>query len=160
MRYERFFYRMSSKRNHLPKAILARMATPELPGETTRQRSRNHARGNGPQTQPAHHMGQQRTRHRRQGTGTNGHVRPLRLCKSPRRDEQERSPIQDRLTGFFGRKESHAHQEHQAGVLAQRDIANLNWDARLVFIGLWSYVDDNGVGKDIDYDISRRPVRG
>ena len=34
-----------------------------------------------------------------------------------------------------------------------RDIANLNWDARLVFIGLWSYVDDNGVGKDIDYDI-------
>lgn len=28
-------------------------------------------------------------------------------------------PIQDRLTGFFGRKESHAHQEHQAGVLAQ-----------------------------------------
>ena len=34
-----------------------------------------------------------------------------------------------------------------------RDIAKLDWDTRLVFIGLWSYVDDNGVGKDIDYDI-------
>ncbi len=28
------------------------------------------------------------------------------------------------------------------------DIAALDWDARLVFIGLWSYVDDNGVGRD------------
>ena len=28
------------------------------------------------------------------------------------------------------------------------DIASLSWDARLVFIGLWSYVDDNGVGRD------------
>ena len=28
------------------------------------------------------------------------------------------------------------------------DIASLSWDARLVFVGLWSYVDDNGVGRD------------
>ena len=28
------------------------------------------------------------------------------------------------------------------------DITSLNWDDRLVFIGLWSYVDDNGVGED------------
>lgn len=28
------------------------------------------------------------------------------------------------------------------------DIDALSWDDRLVFIGLWSYVDDNGVGKD------------
>jgi hypothetical protein len=28
------------------------------------------------------------------------------------------------------------------------DIAALNRDERLVFIGLWSYVDDNGVGRD------------
>lgn len=28
------------------------------------------------------------------------------------------------------------------------DIAQLSWDARLVFIALWSYVDDNGVGRD------------
>lgn len=28
------------------------------------------------------------------------------------------------------------------------DIDALNWDTRLVFIGLWSYVDDNGVGLD------------
>lgn len=28
------------------------------------------------------------------------------------------------------------------------DIDALNWDERLVFIGLWSYVDDNGVGVD------------
>ncbi|MBT1162868.1 hypothetical protein [Bifidobacterium sp. SO1] len=34
-----------------------------------------------------------------------------------------------------------------------RDIAKLDWDTRLIFIGLWSYVDDNGVGKDIDFDI-------
>ncbi len=33
---------------------------------------------------------------------------------------------------------------------SSEDIAALNWDARLVFIGLWSYVDDNGVGRDID----------
>jgi hypothetical protein len=28
------------------------------------------------------------------------------------------------------------------------DVAKLDWDARLVFISLWSYVDDNGVGRD------------
>lgn len=28
------------------------------------------------------------------------------------------------------------------------DVAALDWDTRLVFIGLWSYVDDNGVGRD------------
>lgn len=28
------------------------------------------------------------------------------------------------------------------------DITELSWDVRLLFIGLWSYVDDNGVGKD------------
>lgn len=28
------------------------------------------------------------------------------------------------------------------------DIAALPWETRLVFIGLWSYVDDNGVGRD------------
>lgn len=28
------------------------------------------------------------------------------------------------------------------------DITSLDWDDRLVFIGLWSYVDDNGVGED------------
>ncbi len=28
------------------------------------------------------------------------------------------------------------------------DIARLSWDDRLLFIGLWSYVDDNGVGRD------------
>jgi hypothetical protein len=28
------------------------------------------------------------------------------------------------------------------------DIDRLNWDTRLVFIGVWSYVDDNGVGLD------------
>lgn len=28
------------------------------------------------------------------------------------------------------------------------DIDSLDWDSRLVFIGLWSYVDDNGVGLD------------
>jgi hypothetical protein len=26
----------------------------------------------------------------------------------------------------------------------------MSWDTRLVFIGLWSYVDDNGVGRDIE----------
>lgn len=30
------------------------------------------------------------------------------------------------------------------------DIAALDWDARLLFIGLWSYVDDNGVGRDVE----------
>jgi 5-methylcytosine-specific restriction endonuclease McrA len=30
------------------------------------------------------------------------------------------------------------------------DIAALDWDARLIFIGLWSYVDDNGVGRDVE----------
>lgn len=28
------------------------------------------------------------------------------------------------------------------------DITELEWDDRLIFIGLWSYVDDNGVGMD------------
>lgn len=28
------------------------------------------------------------------------------------------------------------------------DIAALDWPTRLLFIGLWSYVDDNGVGRD------------
>jgi hypothetical protein len=28
------------------------------------------------------------------------------------------------------------------------DIERLPWDTRLVFIGLWSYADDNGVGRD------------
>jgi hypothetical protein len=28
------------------------------------------------------------------------------------------------------------------------DISKLSWDDRLLFIGLWSYVDDNGVGID------------
>lgn len=31
-----------------------------------------------------------------------------------------------------------------------QDIADLTWDERLVFIGLWSYVDDNGVGRDVE----------
>jgi len=30
------------------------------------------------------------------------------------------------------------------------DVAALDWDTRLVFIGLWSYVDDNGVGRDVE----------
>lgn len=30
------------------------------------------------------------------------------------------------------------------------DIAKLDWHTRLVFIGLWSYVDDNGVGRDAE----------
>ncbi len=30
------------------------------------------------------------------------------------------------------------------------DIAALDWDTRLLFIGLWSYVDDNGVGRDVE----------
>lgn len=32
---------------------------------------------------------------------------------------------------------------------ASEDIAALTWDERLTLIGLWSYVDDNGVGRDI-----------
>lgn len=28
------------------------------------------------------------------------------------------------------------------------DIAALPWETRLLFVGLWSYVDDNGVGRD------------
>ncbi len=28
------------------------------------------------------------------------------------------------------------------------DIARLDWHDRLLFVGLWSYVDDNGVGRD------------
>lgn len=28
------------------------------------------------------------------------------------------------------------------------DIANLEWHVRLVYIGLWAYVDDGGVGRD------------
>ncbi len=30
------------------------------------------------------------------------------------------------------------------------DVASLPWEYRLLFIGLWSYVDDNGVGRDVD----------
>jgi hypothetical protein len=33
------------------------------------------------------------------------------------------------------------------------DIDKLDWNSRLVFIGLWSYVDDNGVGRDRLSDI-------
>ncbi len=28
------------------------------------------------------------------------------------------------------------------------DVASMDWETRLVFLGLWSYVDDNGVGRD------------
>ena len=28
------------------------------------------------------------------------------------------------------------------------DVAAMDWHTRLIFIGLWSYVDDNGVGRD------------
>ena len=31
-----------------------------------------------------------------------------------------------------------------------QDIADLSWDDRLLFVGLWSYVDDNGVGRDVE----------
>ena len=31
-----------------------------------------------------------------------------------------------------------------------QDIADLSWDERLLFVGLWSYVDDNGVGRDVE----------
>lgn len=30
------------------------------------------------------------------------------------------------------------------------DVARMDWQTRLVFIGLWSYVDDNGVGRDVE----------
>lgn len=30
------------------------------------------------------------------------------------------------------------------------DITALDWQTRLLFIGLWSYVDDNGVGRDVE----------
>lgn len=30
------------------------------------------------------------------------------------------------------------------------DVASLPWEHRLLFIGLWSYVDDNGVGRDVE----------
>lgn len=33
---------------------------------------------------------------------------------------------------------------------SSEDIASLSWDARLIYIGLWSYVDDNGVGRDVE----------
>jgi hypothetical protein len=33
---------------------------------------------------------------------------------------------------------------------SSEDVAALDWEARLVFIGLWNYVDDNGVGRDSD----------
>lgn len=29
------------------------------------------------------------------------------------------------------------------------DIVALSWEQRLIYIGLWSYVDDNGVGRDV-----------
>ena len=31
---------------------------------------------------------------------------------------------------------------------SSEDIAAMDWHSRLVYIGLWSYVDDNGVGRD------------
>jgi hypothetical protein len=34
------------------------------------------------------------------------------------------------------------------------DIDRLDWPTRLLFIGLWSYVDDNGVGRDRESDIA------
>ena len=34
------------------------------------------------------------------------------------------------------------------------DIDCLDWPTRLLFIGLWSYVDDNGVGRDRESDIA------
>lgn len=50
------------------------------------------------------------------------------------------------------------------------DIAALPWEVRLLFIGLWSYVDDNGVGRDderiiraelfaLDEDLSESSLR-
>jgi hypothetical protein len=29
------------------------------------------------------------------------------------------------------------------------DVGTLDWETRLLFIGLWSYVDDNGVGRNV-----------
>jgi len=29
------------------------------------------------------------------------------------------------------------------------DVGAMDWDTRLIFIGLWSYCDDNGVGRDV-----------
>ena len=31
---------------------------------------------------------------------------------------------------------------------SSEDVAEMDWHTRLVYIGLWSYVDDNGVGRD------------
>ena len=31
---------------------------------------------------------------------------------------------------------------------SSEDVASLDWDTRLIFTGLWCYVDDNGVGRD------------
>lgn len=33
---------------------------------------------------------------------------------------------------------------------SSEDVAAMDWETRLVFIGLWSYVDDNGVGRDVE----------
>ena len=33
---------------------------------------------------------------------------------------------------------------------SSEDVAAMDWTTRLVFIGLWSYVDDNGVGRDVE----------
>ena len=33
---------------------------------------------------------------------------------------------------------------------SSEDIAEMDWHTRLVYIGLWSYVDDNGVGRDVE----------
>jgi hypothetical protein len=33
---------------------------------------------------------------------------------------------------------------------SSEDVAAMDWDTRLVFIGLWSYVDDNGAGRDVE----------
>jgi hypothetical protein len=33
---------------------------------------------------------------------------------------------------------------------SSEDIAKMDWHTRLVYIGLWSYVDDNGVGRDLE----------
>lgn len=33
---------------------------------------------------------------------------------------------------------------------SSEDIAAMDWNTRLIYIGLWSYVDDNGVGRDVE----------
>lgn len=33
---------------------------------------------------------------------------------------------------------------------SSEDVAELDWDTRLLYVGLWSYVDDNGVGRDVE----------